>query len=69
MNDALCLLRHLLTTIAKLLRPGGGHKPGPKGPSIEIIKADGERMLRKWAGMLVNALDKAHDVHLTRWDL
>jgi len=39
MREVFYLLFHLLTTLAKPIRPGGGRKPGPKGPSREIIDA------------------------------
>jgi putative transposase len=46
MKDVIYLLFQLLTTWAKLLQPGGGCKPGPKGPSNEIIDAIVEMKLR-----------------------
>jgi putative transposase len=39
MRDVIYLLFQQLTTFAKLLRPGGGRKPGTKGPPREIIQA------------------------------
>jgi hypothetical protein len=44
MKDVIYLLVQLLTTFAKLLRPGGrrtggGRKSGPKGPSKEVTNA------------------------------
>ena len=38
MKDLILLLFQLLTTIAKLIQPGG-RKPGPKGPYKEVTKA------------------------------
>ena len=39
MREVICLLFHLLTTLARLIRPAGGRKPGPKGPAKEVINA------------------------------